>query len=174
MVDYWLIDWIMLIWNFGHIKMFSTCTIYGDRQKPSNGTQCPTLMTDSCGLLQALSQTWSHMARPLIVPSVVLVGASWWPACSKWIVKINRTELGQTTKLLINDTYVLTLCHFPTPESCWHSCSAHAAHIGTALYYWDKMFTSLTVKQGSFTYIITHIWQHMTFEKSVGSTGQTS
>ena len=37
----WLIDWIILT------SLFNACMSYRDRQKPANGTQCPTLMTDS-------------------------------------------------------------------------------------------------------------------------------
>ena len=37
---YWLIDWIFTF-------LFSTCRPHRDRQKPANGTQCPTLTTDS-------------------------------------------------------------------------------------------------------------------------------
>ena len=37
----WLIDWIILT------SLFNACRSYRDRQKPANGTQCPTLTTDS-------------------------------------------------------------------------------------------------------------------------------
>ena len=36
-----LLVWIILT------SLFSTCRLYRDRQKPANGTQCPTLTTDS-------------------------------------------------------------------------------------------------------------------------------
>ena len=37
----WLFVWIILT------SLFSKCRPYGDRQKPANGTRCPTLTTDS-------------------------------------------------------------------------------------------------------------------------------
>ena len=54
------------------------------------------------------------MTWPLVNQSVALVGQ--WHAHSNWIVKASRTEMGQTTNLLITDTYTLALSHFPAPS----------------------------------------------------------
>ena len=35
-------------------SLFSTCRPYMDRQKPANGTRCPTLKTDSLGSLTCI------------------------------------------------------------------------------------------------------------------------
>ena len=45
----WLIDWV-IDWLINFIiltSLFNACRSYRDRKKPANGTQCPTLTTDS-------------------------------------------------------------------------------------------------------------------------------
>ena len=58
------IFWIKIILT----SLFYTCRLYRVRQKPANGTQCPTLTTRD--LLQALAHrhddTWAASGEPVV------------------------------------------------------------------------------------------------------------
>ena len=60
-------------------SLFRTCRLYGDRQKPADGTQCPTLITD---ILNALSHRHDNTCYGLC-----------WTSWQHWLEQVGDLQL---------------------------------------------------------------------------------